>query len=277
MPEELYWLWLSKLKMKAVTKFELLQKYELPEIIYAKRCELKHSLMQEEYTELYKREPVSLSEELEEINKYKIKIINIFNEYYPPLLRYIYNPPVVLFAIGNIELLKEKSIAIVGARQCSNYGKLIAKEIAKQVAWKNINIVSGLARGIDAFAHIGADGRTIAVLGSGLDIIYPKENTKLAKNILRTGGTIISEYNLRTPPDRLNFPNRNRIISGISDSVIVIEAKERSGSLITAEFALEQGKDVYAVPGNITSKYSMGTNNLIKEGAIPYTCIRDIL
>lgn len=277
MPEDLYWLWLSKIKIGAITKIELLQKYEEPEIIFNEREKLQQMLTKGEYQEICKEEPSKLLKSLEEIEKYNIKIINIFHDYYPTQLKYIYDSPVVLFALGNIELLKQEAIAIVGARQCSNYGKVIAKEIAKQIVRKNINVVSGLARGIDSFAHIGAEGRTIAVLGSGLDIIYPKENIRLAKNILQMGGLIISEYNLGTPPDRMNFPNRNRIISGISNAVIVIEAKERSGSLITAEFALEQGKDVYAVPGNITSKYSIGTNNLIKEGAIPYTCIKDIL
>lgn len=277
MPENLYWLWFSKIKLRAITKLELLQKCDNPEIIFKKKEELQLILTKEEYNELCQEEMEILLRELEEIKKYNIKIINIFDDYYPEQLRYIYDSPVVLFALGNIELLKQDSIAIVGARQCSGYGKIIAKEIAKQIARKNINVISGLAKGIDSFAHIGADGKTIAVLGSGLDVMYPKENTKLAKNILEKGGLIISEYNLGTKPDKLNFPRRNRIISGISNSVIVIEANERSGSLITAEFALEQGKDVYAVPGNITSKYSIGTNNLIKEGAIPYTCIKDIL
>lgn len=274
MPEDLYWLWLSKIKINAITKIELLQKYEKPEEIFNKKEELK--LTKEEYKEICKEEPEKLLNELEKIKKYNIKIINIFHEYYPQQLKYIYDSPVVLYAIGNIELLKQEAIAIVGARQCTEYGKITAQEISKQITNKSINVVSGLAIGIDSYAHIGAGGKTIAVLGSGLDEIYPKNNIKLAKSILKKGGLIISEYSLGVKPEKIHFPSRNRIISGISNAVIVIEASERSGSLITAEFALEQGKDVYAVPGNISSKLSAGTNNLIKEGAVPYTCIQDI-
>ena len=274
MPEDLYWLWLSKIKINAITKIELLQKYEKPEEIFNKKEELK--LTKEEYKEICKEEPEKLLNELEKIKKYNIKIINIFHEYYPQQLKYIYDSPVVLYAIGNIELLKQEAIAIVGARQCTEYGKITAQEISKQITNKSINVVSGLAIGIDSYAHIGAGGKTIAVLGSGLDEIYPKNNIKLAKSILKKGGLIISEYSLGVKPEKIHFPSRNRIISGISNAVIVIEASERSGSLITAEFALEQGKDVYAVPSNISSKLSAGTNNLIKEGAVPYTCIQDI-
>ena len=277
MPNELYWLWLAKAKISAITKIELLQKYEQPEKIFQKKKELKEILTKEEYQKMCKEEPSELANELEEMKKYKIKLITIFDEYYPPQLRYIYDSPVVLFALGNIELLKQPAIAIVGTRECSSYGKITAKNIASQIASENVNVISGLAIGIDTFAHIGAGGKTIAVLGSGLDIIYPANNTKLAKEILQKGGLIISEYSIGVRPEKMHFPSRNRIISGIANAVIVIEAKERSGSLITAEFALEQGKDVYAVPGNITSKYSIGTNNLIKEGAIPYTCIEDMI
>lgn len=277
MPNDLYWLWLAKAKIGAITKLELLQKYENPEKIFQKRKALKEILTKEDYKEICKQEPKELVGELEAIKKHKVRMITIFDDYYPPQLRYIYDSPVVLFALGNIELLKQPAIAIVGARECSSYGKITAKNIASQIASENVNVISGLAIGIDRFAHIGADGKTIAVLGSGLDIIYPQNNTKLAKEILQKGGLLISEYSLGVRPEKMHFPSRNRIISGIANAVIVIEAKERSGSLITAEFALEQGKDVYAVPGNITSKYSIGTNNLIKEGAIPYTCIKDIL
>lgn len=276
MPKDLYWLWLSKVQINTITKIELLRQYETPEKIFNKKEELNTKLTKEEYQEICKNVPDELISELEELKKYNINLINIFHEYYPQQLKYIYDSPILLYCLGNIELLKQESIAIVGSRQCTNYGKITAKEIANQLAKQNINIISGLAKGIDSYAHIGAGGKTIAVLGSGLDVMYPKENIKLAKNILKAGGLIISEYGLGTKPEKMNFPRRNRIISGIASAVIVIEAKERSGSLITAEFALEQGKDVYAVPGNICSEYSVGTNNLIKEGAVPYTCIQDI-
>lgn len=228
----------------------------------------------------------------------QIQVIHIKDENYPQLLKQIYNPPKEIYVIGNKEILKEKSIAIVGCRDATEYGKKAAKYFAYKLAKKGIHIISGLAKGVDSYAHIGAItaqsvdnypqtklsnsktvesypqqpelstiGKTIAVFGCGLNTIYPKENIELAKEIIKTGGTIISEYPLGTKPEKNNFPQRNRIISGLSQGVLVIEAKEKSGSLITADFALEQGKEVYAVPGNINSLYSVGTNMLIKQGA----------
>lgn len=184
--------------------------------------------------------------------------------------------------IGNKEILNNKNIAIVGCRESSNYGNKNSYNIAYELSKQNINIVSGLAKGIDANAHVGSimaksNGKTIAVLGNGLDIIYPKENKKIAMEIIKNGGAIISEYSLGTMPEKQNFPLRNRIISGISNGVVVVEAKEKSGTLITVDFALEQGRNVYCVPGNIDSDNSYGTNNLIKQGAKVFTEINDIL
>lgn len=170
-------------------------------------------------------------------------------------------------------------IAIIGCRLCTKYGENVSKEFAYNLSKKNINIISGLARGIDSFAHIGslkAQGKTIAVVGSGLDLIYPKENEGIANDIIKNGGAIISEYVIGTKPVARNFPARNRIISGISSGVIVVEAKEKSGTLITVDFALEQGKEVYVIPGNIDSPNSLGTNELIKQGAKLITNINDI-
>lgn len=274
MHEDIYWIWLSRLNLNAKEKLELVLKYKSPEIIFNERYSIIKKITKEEI-DLIKLE--ELIEEEKRINKYKIKLINLYSNYYSSNLRYIYDAPILLYALGNIELLNSSSVAIVGSRKCSVYGKLIAEKISGELARSNISIISGLAKGIDTSAHIGAKGKTIAVLGSGLDVIYPKENIKLAKEIVSRGGLIISEYGLGTKPEKMHFPSRNRIISGIANKVIVVEAGERSGSLITAEFALEQGKDVYAVPGNITSKQSVGTNNLIKEGAMPYTTIRDLL
>lgn len=189
---------------------------------------------------------------------------------YPYLLSEIKDRPKKLYVLGNIEILKRKSIAIVGCRDCSNYGKEIAGKIAYNLAKKNIIIISGLARGIDTYAHIGtlnAKGKTIAVVAHGLDMIYPKENYNLAKMIVRSGGAIVSEQPIGIKPIPENFPKRNRIISGLSTGTIVVEAREKSGSLITANFALEQGRNLYAVPGSIFSINSIGTNNLIKNGA----------
>ena len=186
----------------------------------------------------------------------------------------------VLYVKGNIEKLKNKNkIAIVGSRKCSEYGKMITQKFSYLLAKKDFTIVSGMAKGIDSYAHIGtilAKGTTIAVLGSGIEYIYPEENKKLYNKILDTAGIIISEYPLYTKPVPENFPMRNRIISGISDKVLITEASIKSGSIITANLAMEQGKDVYAIPGNITHKQSEGTNQLIKDGAFLVTRLEDI-
>ena len=212
--------------------------------------------------------------------KYNVIKIDINSKYYPEKLKCIANPPKELFCIGDLKLMNMKSIAIIGSRNYSNYGKKASKDFSYNLAQNNICIISGLARGIDSFAHeacLMANGKTIAVLGSGLDIIYPKENIELFNTIILNGGLVISEYPLGTKPQKQHFPARNRIISGLSDGVLVIEAKEKSGTNITVDFALEQGKDVFVVPGNIYSKTSTGTNFLIKEGAIPVTNYKDIV
>ena len=214
------------------------------------------------------------------MEKEKINIITQDDIEYPDKLKQIYDSPMYLFIKGNVSLLKRKSIAIVGSRYCTNYGKIIAKSLAEDLVKNNIIIVSGLAKGIDEFSHIGAlknEESTIAVLGSSIDNIYPKENINLAKKILDKNGLIISEYVIGSKLVKFNFPARNRIISGISDGVLVVEAKEKSGALITVDFALEQGKEVFAVPGNINCNTSMGTNQLIKEGAKLVCNVNDIL
>ncbi len=182
--------------------------------------------------------------------------------------------------MGNKEILREKSIAIVGGRECAQYGASVARDIAYNLARSNIITVSGLAKGIDTWCHKGTiegKGRTIAVVAHGLDMIYPSENRALAKQIIEYDGAIISEYEIGIKPQKNHFPARNRIISGISESTVIIEAKEKSGSLITANFALEQGKNVYAVPGNIYDENSKGTNELIKQGANLLTSYLDLL
>lgn len=222
-----------------------------------------------------------------------IKTISINNKYYPENLKKIYDPPKVIYVKGNYKILNNLSISIVGCRDATDYGKKAAKYFSYWLSKNKINIVSGLAKGIDSFAHIGAVcGKveenskkvnnlstfgTIAVVGTGLDIVYPKENKYLEEKIIETGGAIISEYPLGTKPTRYNFPKRNRIISALSKGVLVIEAKEKSGTLITVDFALEQGRDVFVVPGNINSLNSVGTNHLIKQGAIIVTNYKEIL
>ncbi len=190
---------------------------------------------------------------------------------YPSLLREIPDPPITLYVKGNWqECFETPSVAIIGARRCSTYGKNSAQLIGRDLAQNGVCVISGFARGIDSSAHQGAlngNGKTIAIFGTGIDGVYPKENSRLADKILDSGGAIVSQFPLGTPPLRENFPYRNRIISGLSLGVLVVEASERSGSLITARLAIEQDREVMAVPGNITSKTSFGTNYLIKSGA----------
>lgn len=217
------------------------------------------------------------------IEKYNIKIISFKDKEYPDKLLYIKNKPIFLYVRGKMENLYSDNIAVIGSRNATPYGIYVARKISKELADKNINIVSGLAVGIDKYAHLGAldsnIGKTIAVLGTGVSDseIYPLQNKKIFERILENNGTIISEFKLGTKPEKYNFPLRNRIISGISDKILVVEATEKSGSLITVEYGLEQGKDVFAVPGNITSLNSVGTNRLIEEGAYIFKNVSDIL
>jgi DNA processing protein len=198
---------------------------------------------------------------------------------YPGRLIEVDSSPPVLYVWGRIESIDRFSVAIVGTRRKSPYGETVAREISLGLAANGITVVSGLARGIDGIAHRGAldgNGRTLAVLGSGIDRIYPPEHRNLAQQISEQGA-IVSEYGLGTAPEARNFPPRNRIISGLSMAVIVVEAGESSGALITAHFAAEQGREVFAVPGSVHSKVSRGTNRLIRDGAIPFLALTDVL
>jgi DNA processing protein len=189
---------------------------------------------------------------------------------YPERLLEIYDPPAVLWVRGNVALLSKPGIAVVGTRSPSPYGAGMAELLSRDLANRRMVILSGMARGIDTAAHKGAldaHGATVAVWGTGLDVIYPKENKKLAEQILQSGGVIVTEFPLGTFPAPQNFPIRNRILSGMSVGVLVVEAAEYSGTRITARCAMEQNRDVYAVPGNVTNKNSWGPNTLIKQGA----------
>ena len=224
------------------------------------------------------REKLNIKEYNELLLSKGIEYTTIEDVHYPSLLKQIHDPPFILFYTG---ILKKHTlnIAIVGSRVCSNYGKEVTKYLAGKLAEKGVNIISGMARGIDSLAHIGAlaaGGYTTAVLGSGLDVIYPPENKGMFNRITQSG-LVISEFSLGVPPEASNFPRRNRVISGLANGVIVVEAAAKSGSLITVDFALEQGRDIFAVPGNITSKSSKGTNNLIKQGAKIITDIDSVL
>ncbi len=212
----------------------------------------------------------------EELIKREIKMVVLGENNYPPLLKEIKNPPLYLLYQGSLE--GERFIAIVGTRKPTPYGTKLARDFAKELSSLGFTIVSGLAYGIDTFAHKGAleGGRTWAILGSSLDYIYPKGNEKLAYEI-REKGALISEYPLGTKPSYYTFPQRNRIISGISQGVLVVEAGRKSGALITASFALDQGREVFAIPGRLIDEKSFGTNKLIQEGAKMVLDIKDIL
>ncbi|MGV8056567.1 MAG: DNA-processing protein DprA [Smithellaceae bacterium] len=210
----------------------------------------------------------NISKDLELIENAGINVITYQDDLYPAKLLEIYDRPPLLYVKGNLKK-DDVNISIVGSRIASTYGKYTTEKISRELALQGITVVSGLARGIDSAAHRGAltaQSRTIAVLGTGLDIIYPPENKKLFADI-EENGAVISEFPLKTPPRACNFPARNRIISGMSYGVVVVEAGEKSGSLITARLALEQGREVFAVPGSIDSAGSRGTNKLIKQGA----------
>jgi DNA processing protein len=210
-------------------------------------------------------------DEFERVKKAGGDILILDDGSYPDLLRQIDDPPITLYVRGDWQAcLEQPCVGVIGSRNCSTYGKNSAEMLSRELAARGITIVSGLARGIDTSAHRGAieaKGRTIGVLGTGLDSIYPKENTRLAEEILEKGGALFTQFPLGTPPLKDNFPYRNRIISGLSLGVLIVEASERSGSLITARLAMEQNREVMAVPGNITSGNSFGTNYLIKAGA----------
>jgi DNA processing protein len=197
-------------------------------------------------------------------------ILTPAEEEYPERLREIYDPPAVLWIRGDASLLSRPGIAVVGTRHPSPYGAGMAEMLSRDLAARSLTILSGMARGVDTAAHKGAleaRGKTVAVWGTGIDVIYPKENKRLAEQIIESGGAIVSEYPLGTFPAPQNFPVRNRILSGLSIGVLVIEAAEHSGTRITARLAMEQNRDVYAVPGNVTNKNAWGPNTLIKQGA----------
>ncbi len=227
------------------------------------------------------RKNMDVNTELRSARQNKIDIITILDRGYPSNLKNIYDPPAVLYVKGTILECDYNSVAVVGSRRASFYGLSTAQRLSSELALHGVTIVSGLARGIDTASHkgaLGAGGRTIAVLGSGLLRFYPYENKRLAQDIVDSGhGAVISEYSLHTPPLARNFPRRNRIISGLSLGVVVVEAARNSGALITADTALEQGREVFAIPGQMDSVTSTGTHRLIKEGAKLVSGVDDII
>jgi DNA processing protein len=222
---------------------------------------------------------LDLSAEMERLDRTGAAVLTWEDEDYPPRLLKIDLPPPVLYVHGSLDEADDLALAIVGTRRASAYGRQVTQDLAAQLARSGVTIVSGLALGIDGEAHRAAldtGGRTIAVLASGVDIVYPPKHRKLAYEIVQQGA-LVSDYPLGTRPEAGNFPPRNRIISGLSMGVLVTEAGIKSGALITTNYALEQGRDVFAVPGNITAKGSDGTNKLIQEGAHTVRKVEDIL
>ncbi len=225
------------------------------------------------------RAGVDLDKYLNRIETLGVKILTWDDALYPPRLKEIDQPPPVLYVRGEIKPEDNWAVAVVGTRRVSTYGRQIAEELGSFLGANGVTVVSGLARGVDAIAHqsaLKAGGRTIAVLGSGVDRIYPPEHAQLAGKVVESGA-LISDYPLGTPPDASNFPPRNRIISGLSMATVVVEAGETSGALITAQFAIDQGREVFAVPGNILAPQSRGTNKLIVQGAHPMLSMGDLL
>ena len=253
---------------------QLLERFGSAETVFhALRSELEGLRLKPETIQsiLKKEFHEKAEEELANVKDLGGDVLILDDGSYPQLLREISDPPITLYVRGNWrECLEMPCVGVVGSRRCSTYGRNASEMLGRDLAEHGVCVVSGFARGIDSSAHKGAiegKGKTVAVFGTGLDGIYPKENAKLAAEILENGGAIVSQFPLGTPPLRVNFPYRNRIISGLSLGVLIIEASERSGSLITARLATEQNREVMAIPGNITSKTSFGTNYLIKSGA----------
>lgn len=284
MEDKKYWLWLSSLPgVGSKSCLNLIRHFGSAENVY--QCSFSELLASGLIRERIARN-ISENKNLDAINEYLktvkengIKVYTINDNEYPENLKNIYDPPPVLYVKG--ELIKEDllAVSIVGSRKASGYGLKVAERIALRLAELGITIVSGMALGIDSAAHRGAlaaKGRTIAVFACGLKYVYPMTNYRLSREILKSGA-IISEYPFDTEAYPAQFPARNRIISGMSLGVIVVEAGEKSGSLITADFALEQGREVFAVPGNINSSNSKGTNALIKSGAKLISKIEDII
>jgi DNA processing protein len=253
-------------------------------VFEASSAEMLRSGIEDNLAEEFCRARKKINPELiaEKLAEENIKTISLEEDEYPALLKEIFYPPFLLFYKGDLAINGLKTLAVVGARKCTYYGQQAIEKIIPPLVAHHILIVSGLAIGIDSLAQletVKAGGRTIAVLGSGIDkkSIYPAQNLLLAGEIIASGGAIVSEFPPNTPPLRMNFPQRNRIISGLAQATLVIEANQKSGSLITARFALEEGREVMALPGNIFSQASEGPNNLIKSGAKPIFTSEDVL
>ncbi len=278
------WIWLSdKDSLNCVKKYKLYCDFGSIEKIYSSNLSDYKKLpylTDANIDDLCNKDAGQYDKIIDLYSENSVKLVSIDMPEYPNLLKQISNPPVLLYMRGRfIDLNKHLTIAMVGTRQATKYGEDVAYNLARELAEAGAIVVSGMALGIDTKAHQGAlsaNMPTVAVIGTGVNVAYPVSNSSLMKEIIKTG-MVISEYPLNAKPERYHFPERNRIISGLSYGCAVVEADIKSGSLITAKYAYEQNRDVFAVPGNINSIYSKGTNYLIKDGAFPITCAEDIL
>ena len=278
-----YWVGFSRISGIGRVRFNQLENYfgNLEDAWKATPAELKQSGLDNGSIRAITswRPKISLEAEMEKLERYGVKVFTCHDPGYPSRLKEIYDYPPLLYIRGSLLPEDEWCLAVVGTRKATVYGRQAAEEIAADLARNKITIVSGLARGIDSIAHrsaLKAGGRTIAVFGCGLDVVYPAENASLAESVIENGA-LISEFPLGAEPRRENFPLRNRIMSGLSLGVLVVEAGDTSGAMITARLALEQNREVFAVPGSILSPASRGTNNLIQEGAKLIRDYTDIL
>lgn len=278
-----YWVGFARIPGIGKTRLSLLKaKFgSLMDAWNASQISLVHAGLDEKLAAslVRNRSKIALDDELEQLAKYHITVITLDSPDYPQLLKEIHDCPPVLFVRGQLKPCDETSIAVVGTRKATGYGRQVTEDIAGCLAANNVSIISGLAKGIDTVAHRAAldvNGRTLAVFACGLDIVYPPDNVKLAREIMEKGA-LISEYPLGTRPKAEHFPQRNRILSGLSRGVLIVESGENSGALITVEFALQQNREVFAVPGSLLSSMSKGPNRLIQEGAKLVTNYLDIL
>ena len=269
--DEMYYYWLHNVPGIGRITYQAILDYMLPKELYV--CDLSktmHFLSHKQRDSIQEsRRSWNLRKEWDKLQSRGIGVLGLGEKNYPRKLSQIPDPPPILYYKGRCDILDKPSVAVIGARACSNYGNLAARELGRELANMGIVVVSGMARGIDSIcqrACLEAGGESIGVLGSGVEVCYPPENKKLFEN-LQQQGCLVSENLPDTPPNAGLFPLRNRIISGLADVIVVIESREKSGTLITVDMALEQGKEVYALPGRITDPISCGCNKLIKQGA----------
>ena len=279
--EEMYYYWLHNVPGIGRNTYQKILQYMSPKELYeGKIKKVEHFLTEKQVDNILKStNEWMIEKEWELVRKRKIKLLGYLQKQYPEKLTKISDPPSIIYCKGKKDILNKPSVAVIGARGCSNYGSLVAKELGRQLANMGIVVVSGMARGVDSIcqqACLESGGESIGVLGSGVEVCYPPENKALYGR-LQVQGAIVSENLPFTKPSPGLFPLRNRIISGLADVVVVVEAREKSGTLITVDMALEQGKEVYAIPGRITDNVSKGCNHLIKQGAGIIFSIEDFL